>query len=98
MNEWWETLSSFEKVMWGLAIPSSLIFIVQSIMTFLGMDADADLDVDFDGDMGGEQDSSPFQLFTFRNMVNFFLGFSWTGISLYNDISNKLVLGLISFA
>lgn len=91
MNEWWIALSGFEKVLWLLALPSSLIFIIQSIMTFAGMDGDMDADFDTEGDDG------PFQLFTFRNMINFFLGFSWTGITLFGRIENLFVLGLISF-
>ncbi len=101
MNEWWEALSGYERIMWGLAIPSSLVFIIQSILTFLGMDADSGLETDFDGDLGdaGDGDNGqPFQLFTFRNLVNFLLGFSWTGISLYEEIPNKFLLSLAALA
>jgi len=99
MNEWWEALSSFEKILWGFAIPSSLIFALQTIMTFVGMDSDGGIDADGDADFADDSDSEdgPFQLFTFRNMVNFFLGFSWAGISLNDYIENRFVLGLVAF-
>lgn len=93
MTEWWEALSGFERVLWILAIPSSLIFMIQSVATFMGMDAEGGLETDFDSD----GTDGPFQLFTFRNMINFFLGFSWTGITLYESIENHFVLGLIAF-
>ncbi|MCB0805332.1 MAG: hypothetical protein KDC05_05995 [Bacteroidales bacterium] len=47
MNEWWEALSSFEKIFWFIAIPFSIILIIQLIMTFIGMgDGDTDLNID----------------------------------------------------
>ncbi|MHB1278075.1 MAG: hypothetical protein ACYC1Q_06725 [Bacteroidia bacterium] len=48
MTEWWEALSGFERVLWILAIPSSMIFLIQSVATFMGMDADGGMDADFD--------------------------------------------------
>jgi hypothetical protein len=34
----------------------------------------------------------PFEIFTLRNLINFLLGFSWTGISFYDAIENKMLL------
>ncbi len=81
---------------WYIAIPVSLIFIIQAIMTFVGLDSGDGLEADFDGDMDGGDEA--FQLFSFRNLVNFLLGLSWGGISFYKLIENKLVLGLVAFA
>jgi len=36
------------------------------------------------------------QLFTLRNLINFLLGFSWTGITFYDAIPNYFVLILLS--
>ena len=38
-------------------------------MTFVGADASDGLDADFDGDLGGSD--TPFQLFSFRNLIQF---------------------------
>lgn len=78
------------KAFWFVAIPSSLIFIIQTIMTFLGMDAADGLEADFDSNLDGID--APFQLFSLRNLINFLLGFSWTGIALFNTISNHTLL------
>lgn len=94
MAELWASLDSFEKILWAIAIPASLIFIVQSIMTFMGMDSQDGISAELDGSEG---DPSPFQLFTVRNLVNFMLGFSWTGISLYGNIESKSLIVLLSF-
>jgi hypothetical protein len=78
------------KTLWFIAIPASLIFAIQSIMTFAGVETHDGLSADFDSDLQGGD--APFQLFTFRNMINFLLGFSWTGISFYNLIDNRIIL------
>lgn len=58
-------------------------------MTFIGgVSSDGDLD-------GGD---TPFQLFSLRNLINFLIGFSWTGISFYESITNHSLLILLSLA
>ncbi len=89
-----ENLEPLLKTFWFVAIPASLIFIIQTIMTFAGADASDGLEADFDGDLGGAD--APFQLFSLRNLINFLLGFSWTGISFYTTISNKPILIILS--
>jgi hypothetical protein len=86
-------LSDFEpllKSFWYIAIPTTLVFAIQSVLTFFGLDATDGIDADFDSDFSGTD--APFQLFSFRNLVNFLIGFSWGGISLYNYIDSQVVL------
>ena len=90
-----ESLDPLLKTFWFVAIPTSLIFIIQTIMTFVGADASDGLHADFDGTSDGLD--TPFQLFSLRNLINFLLGFSWTGISFYTTIQNSLFLLLLSF-
>lgn len=75
------------KAFWYIALPVSIFFLLQTITTFVGLSgAEADADTEgIDGDM-------PFEVFTLRNLINFLLGFSWTGISFYQSISNKMIL------
>lgn len=93
--EMFNQLEPMLKIFWMVAAISSLIFIVQTIMTFTGTDSTDGISADFDGDLSSAD--SPFQLFSFRNLINFLLGFSWAGISFYETISNKSVLVLIAF-
>jgi hypothetical protein len=88
--EVFETMDPLLKSFWFIAIPTSLIFLIQTIMTFMGVDSTDGLEADFDGDLTGGQ--APFQLFSLRNLTNFLLGFSWTGISFFNLISNAIIL------
>lgn len=89
-----QNLEPLLKTFWFVAIPTSLIFVIQTIMTFMGADATDGTHVDFDGDLNGTD--TPFQLFSLRNLINFLLGFSWTGISFYSSISNKPILIILS--
>ena len=75
-----------------MAIPASTIFIIQLIMTFVGMGDHGDLSGDADVDADTQM---PFHFFTFRNLINFLLGFSWTGISFYTTIENRAWLTLL---
>ena len=78
------------KAFWYIALPVSIFFLLQTVMTFIGLSGtSADVAIDTDG---GDSGDLPFDLFTLRNLVNFLLGFSWTGISLYNKFENKAVL------
>lgn len=94
MFETYSQLDPMLKMYWVVAIFSSLIFVIQAIMTFVGSGGDDMPDGGFDGDIDGGD--APFQLFSFRNLTHFMLGFGWTGISLYNAIGNKIVLGIVS--
>lgn len=78
------------QVFWGLAILSSTFFLVQTVMAFLGLDADTEdgagfEDVELDGVSG---------YFTFRNFVNFILGYGWAGVVLSESIPNMMWLQL----
>ena len=91
MNEWWTGLNGTEQFLWGLALFSTVFFLIQTIMTLVGGDLDADTDVSGDADMDGDGQghhgdgdgggSFIGQYFTIRNMVAFFLGFSWGGLA-----------------
>lgn len=85
-----ENLDPLLRIFWFVAIPTSLVFVIQTIMTFIGVDASDGLDADFDGDLS--HGDAPFQLFSLRNLINFLLGFSWAGISFFTTIENKTLL------
>ena len=96
---WWAELSPAMKLLWAVTLTASLIFIIQTVMTFLGADADStDFDVDVDTSMDGADLSNiegGSNLYTFRNFVNFFLGFGWAAILLQKSVkSTGLVIVL----
>lgn len=89
-----ENLEPLLKTFWFIAIPASLIFLIQTIMTFTGADSNDGINADFNSNLDGTD--APFQLFSFRNLINFLLGFSWMGISFYSIITNKSALIFVS--
>lgn len=96
---WWAELSLVMKILWSVTLTASLVFIVQSVLTFLGADADADFDVDVDTSMDGSDLSNidgGSNLYTLRNFVNFILGFGWSAILLQDSISSVALLILVS--
>ena len=97
---WWADLSPVMKILWGVTLTATLIFVIQTVMTFLGADADStDFDMDVDTSMDGSDLSnidSGANLYTFRNFVNFFLGFGWTAIILQPSVKSTAVLVIIA--
>lgn len=90
---WFESQPGVLQFYWGCAIVSSLFFLLQTVLTFVGMDsADADVDVDT-LDAGGA-----LSLFSVKNIVNFLLGFGWFGVSSHNVIGSSWGLALGSVA
>ncbi|MCI6492723.1 MAG: hypothetical protein MSA02_02675 [Bacteroidales bacterium] len=97
MTEWWTSLDLFMKILWSIAIATSLIFIIETILTFIGIDHE--IDADFDTSMDGGFESEPsMNLYTFRNLVNFLLGMSWTAILLKEKIVSTALLMVIAVA
>lgn len=98
--EWYNALPSTLQVYWVIALITSLIFLIQMVMTFIGI-GDADTDMDFGDDVdfsdGNTLDAGgAMQLFTIRNFVNFLLGLGWGGVCLYSLIPNPIVLAIVS--
>lgn len=75
ISSWWAALSPALQVYWALAIPASLLFVGQMIISLVSGDADHTVDVDVESDHG-----IGFQFLTLKNMAAFFTIFSWTGI------------------
>ncbi|MBR4523940.1 MAG: hypothetical protein IKP15_00085 [Bacteroidales bacterium] len=105
MIEWWNSLEPAMKVLWAVTLSASLVFVIQTVMTFLGAAGDSDFDINTDVDagagdladgsidVGGGPDASEaahpgsgMNLLTFRNFINFLIGFGWTAILLKDSI------------
>ena len=78
-DSWWGSLTFLLKIYWALAVPFTIFFLLQMIMSFFagGDHPDTDVDQEVNTDHGIQ-----FQFLTFKNMVGFFTIFSWTGIAL----------------
>lgn len=80
MSDWWLTLTIAQKIFWCIAIPFSLLFVFQTIMTFVGLGGD-DMDALGDSDSSVHADTGiDFQFITLKNLIAFFTIFGWTGV------------------
>ncbi len=75
---WWTTLTPALKIYWTLAVPFSIFFVLQMMLSLFGGGDHPDnvVDVDVETDHG-----ISFQFLTVKNMVGFFTIFSWTGLA-----------------
>lgn len=91
LSTWWDGLSTFATIFWIIAIPASLVFVIQLVMTLIGADADHDgidaignADVSVDGDSG-----VGFQFISLKNFIAFFTVFGWVGLAcIYGELPN----------
>lgn len=101
ISTWWDSLDLLMKVLWGITLSASLIFVIQSVLTFVGIGGGDDGDFNGDFSSGFDDlstlDADPgMNLYTFRNLVNFLLGFGWSAILLRAYIGSVGWLMLVS--
>ena len=116
MIEWWNSLEPAMKVLWAVTLSASLVFVIQTVMTFLGAAGDTDFDINTDMDTAGPSDvgdgsvdvgadvetgesghlGTGMNLLTFRNFINFLIGFGWTAILLKDSIPSTGLRMLIA--
>lgn len=92
-NSLWEQflLSPMYYIYWGIALISSLVFTIQTIMLFVGFDTDADFS---GGDIAFDVDG--LALVSVKTVACFLLGFGWSGVILAPLFENAWVVALIS--
>lgn len=95
MITWWTSLSTAMQVLWAITLSASLIFVIQTVMTFLGL-GDHDADFDLDTSVGSFDADPSMNLLTFRNLVNFCLGFGWTAVLMHEKIQSNALLIIVS--
>lgn len=108
--EWWNSLALTAQVFYCIAIPATLLLIIQTVLMFLGI-GETDSDVDTDGmadDLGGNEiDIDPdnpngflgadgIKIFTLRGLIAFFVIFGWMGIVLTGNGVDLWLTVLIS--
>ncbi len=97
MNSLLESYSQLPPMLrtfWTVAVAASVVFLIQMILTFVGIgDTDSDMDV-VDGDT--MDTGGAVQLFTVRNVVNFLLGLGWGGVCFSGTIENPFLLLVVA--
>lgn len=99
MMDLFNSLEPLQKFFWTIACCASLVFIIQTVMTFIGLGSDTDVDAGpMDGSVDSMEDGSLSGVFSFRNLVNFLLGYGWAGVLLHDSIESGLLLQVVAIA
>ena len=95
MTEWYDGLAGIEQFLLGIAVFSTLIFMIQLCLSLIGIAGD---DLDFDSDVG-DGGFEFGEIFTLRNGVSFLMGFSWGGLMAYDwGFTYSLFVAIVGFA
>ena len=97
MIAWWNNLDLFARVYACIAIPSTLILIVQTVMLLFGLGGGEESGIDLDGDgvpdTPGMEGSDGMSLFTVRGVMGFLTVGGWSGLALYaSGVSRPLTI------
>jgi hypothetical protein len=110
LTEWWSSIPPKEKLYWFLAFPFTALFIIQTIMTLVGLGYNGDasgFEIDIDGDgipdipsdnsnYNIQDSAAPFKLLTLRNFIIFFTVFAWSGIAFAKTNMNLILVFVVS--
>ena len=77
MIEWWNELIVAQQIFLLVAIPSTVILVIQTILLLIGLNDDVDVDVDID-DLGDDG----LTLFSVRGIVSMLCIAGWSGFAL----------------
>jgi len=87
LNNWWHSLNGLEQVFWAIALIFTILFLIQFVLSVIGLGVDSDLDVsghldaDLHGDVPHDYSVDPsFTLFSVRSIIAFFTFFGWVGV------------------
>ena len=73
IQDWWQLLDTPEQIFWLMAVGASALLVIQTALSFIGLDFDTD--TDFDADL-----SADFSVFSFKSVMAFVAFFGWMGI------------------
>lgn len=92
MTAWWTGLDVLHQVFYLIAIPATVILVLQTVLLLLGLgqDGDTDVDAEVDHDAGvdvdyddvGAQHMEGLRLLSLRGIVAFLAVSGWVGISM----------------
>lgn len=81
--EFLNSFTMFERVMFWMAVPSTVILVFQSVFTFIGMENyNNDLPEIGDSASPADYSMSHFPVLTIKNVIIFFSIFGWTGLAM----------------
>lgn len=80
ITQWWDELTTVHQIFWGIALVFTILFIIQFIMSLIGLDYDSDIEIGGDTLEADLEFDHSFQIFSLRSVIAFFSFFGWIGI------------------
>jgi membrane protein implicated in regulation of membrane protease activity len=108
MSAWWDGLTALQQFFYCVAIPTTLIMLIQTVLMLLGLGGHGDIagghgpigggvghDIQHDAQSGQTDmgDIASFRLFTFQSILVFLVVFGWMGIAMSE---NHTIPGFVS--
>jgi len=96
LAEWWNGLSPIEHIFWGVAVIATTLFLIQFVLSLVGLRTDGALDMEHDSlenDLALEHE---FSLFSIRSILAFFTFFGWIGILVFDNAQNATLALLVA--
>ncbi len=81
MADWWNSLTELQHIFAFIAIPATLVLIVQTVLLFFGIGDGDDFDIDGDGIPDIETGDDGLTLFSVRGIIGMLCIAGWSGIT-----------------
>lgn len=96
MLNWWNSLLLIQQIFALIAIPSSLILLIQTVMLLFGFGDEGDGDVEMDADPDLDTGDDGLALFSIRGIVAMLCVTGWSGVALLETPLPQAVSVLIA--
>ena len=82
MINWWNELDLIQQIFALIALPSTVLIIVQTVLLLIGIGADSDADVDADGIDGLDLADDGLAIFSIRGILSMLCITGWVAVAL----------------
>jgi len=97
MIDWYNSLNLLQRILALIAIPSTAVLLIQTIMLFFGLGSDSDVDIDGDGTPDAIADGDGgLALFSIRGIMAMLCVGSWSGIAISQAGVNDVITIILS--
>lgn len=92
MIAWWNELMLAQQIFALIAIPSTLVMLIQTVMLLIGLGGEGDVDADADGDEVFEGGGDGLVLFSVRGVVSTLTVMGWSAVALLETLAPALAI------
>lgn len=92
MIAWWNELMLAQQIFALIAIPSTLVMLIQTVMLLIGLGGEGDVDADVDGDEVFEGGGDGLVLFSVRGVVSTLTVMGWSAVALLETLAPALAI------